>query len=225
MDCGTADRILSSDPFVIALQTRIVSGGLTRKQAAAIAGVSPIMLSRWMGANGKEPIRPHLHQIGIASRLLAMDDTFLEDEMLWVARKYRSRRGIECRTAHPSSPVRPWEKWLVATYHLQLRQPPDRKADTRGSGHRRYVREGRQCAPAGTVRTDRAEDASEPAAAPGRGQTSDVNEAKSPLQRDRSGWAHKSQTKTGKGLPSGEFRDPDGHLWEVIWNPGMPPRA
>ena len=22
---------------------------------------------------------------------------------------------------------------------------------------------------------------------------------------------------------SGYFRDPDGHIWEVIWNPGMEP--
>ena len=26
------------------------------------------------------------------------------------------------------------------------------------------------------------------------------------------------------GIYSGYFRDPDGHLWEVIWNPAMPPR-
>ncbi|HLJ66689.1 MAG TPA: VOC family protein [Chloroflexota bacterium] len=25
------------------------------------------------------------------------------------------------------------------------------------------------------------------------------------------------------GIYSGYFRDPDGHLWEVIWNPHMPP--
>jgi len=25
------------------------------------------------------------------------------------------------------------------------------------------------------------------------------------------------------GIYSGYFRDPDGHLWEVIWNPQMPP--
>jgi len=25
------------------------------------------------------------------------------------------------------------------------------------------------------------------------------------------------------GIYSGYFRDPDGHLWEVIWNPDMPP--
>jgi len=25
------------------------------------------------------------------------------------------------------------------------------------------------------------------------------------------------------GIYSGYFRDPDGHLWEVIWNPRMPP--
>jgi catechol 2,3-dioxygenase-like lactoylglutathione lyase family enzyme len=27
------------------------------------------------------------------------------------------------------------------------------------------------------------------------------------------------------GIYSGYFRDPDGHLWEVIWNPHMPPRS
>ena len=27
------------------------------------------------------------------------------------------------------------------------------------------------------------------------------------------------------GIYSGYFRDPDGHLWEVIWNPHMPPRT
>ncbi len=27
------------------------------------------------------------------------------------------------------------------------------------------------------------------------------------------------------GVYSGYFRDPDGHLWEVIWNPQMPPQA
>ena len=27
------------------------------------------------------------------------------------------------------------------------------------------------------------------------------------------------------GIYSGYFRDPDGHLWEVIWNPYMPPRT
>ena len=27
------------------------------------------------------------------------------------------------------------------------------------------------------------------------------------------------------GIYSGYFRDPDGHLWEVIWNPRFPPRA
>jgi catechol 2,3-dioxygenase-like lactoylglutathione lyase family enzyme len=26
------------------------------------------------------------------------------------------------------------------------------------------------------------------------------------------------------GIYSGYFRDPDGHLWEVIWNPQMPPQ-
>jgi catechol 2,3-dioxygenase-like lactoylglutathione lyase family enzyme len=26
------------------------------------------------------------------------------------------------------------------------------------------------------------------------------------------------------GIYSGYFRDPDGHLWEVIWNPHMPPQ-
>ena len=25
------------------------------------------------------------------------------------------------------------------------------------------------------------------------------------------------------GIYSGYFRDPDGHLWEIIWNPGPPP--
>ena len=25
------------------------------------------------------------------------------------------------------------------------------------------------------------------------------------------------------GIYSGYFRDPDGHLWEIIWNPRMPP--
>jgi catechol 2,3-dioxygenase-like lactoylglutathione lyase family enzyme len=25
------------------------------------------------------------------------------------------------------------------------------------------------------------------------------------------------------GIYSGYFRDPDGHLWEIIWNPQMPP--
>src|SRR5579883_1951103 len=25
------------------------------------------------------------------------------------------------------------------------------------------------------------------------------------------------------GIYSGYFRDPDGHLWEIIWNPEMPP--
>jgi uncharacterized protein len=27
------------------------------------------------------------------------------------------------------------------------------------------------------------------------------------------------------GIYSGYFRDPDGHLWEVIWNPRLPPPA
>jgi len=27
------------------------------------------------------------------------------------------------------------------------------------------------------------------------------------------------------GIYSGYFRDPDGHLWEVIWNPRVPPRG
>lgn len=27
------------------------------------------------------------------------------------------------------------------------------------------------------------------------------------------------------GIYSGYFRDPDGHLWEVIWNPRMLPRS
>jgi catechol 2,3-dioxygenase-like lactoylglutathione lyase family enzyme len=27
------------------------------------------------------------------------------------------------------------------------------------------------------------------------------------------------------GIYSGYFRDPDGHLWEIIWNPHMPPRG
>jgi uncharacterized protein len=27
------------------------------------------------------------------------------------------------------------------------------------------------------------------------------------------------------GIYSGYFRDPDGHLWEVIWNPRVPPRS
>ncbi|MDQ2741225.1 MAG: VOC family protein [Chloroflexota bacterium] len=27
------------------------------------------------------------------------------------------------------------------------------------------------------------------------------------------------------GIYSGYFRDPDGHLWEVIWNPEMPPQT
>lgn len=27
------------------------------------------------------------------------------------------------------------------------------------------------------------------------------------------------------GIYSGYFRDPDGHLWEVIWNPRFPPRS
>jgi catechol 2,3-dioxygenase-like lactoylglutathione lyase family enzyme len=27
------------------------------------------------------------------------------------------------------------------------------------------------------------------------------------------------------GIYSGYFRDPDGHLWEVIWNPGLTPSA
>lgn len=27
------------------------------------------------------------------------------------------------------------------------------------------------------------------------------------------------------GIYSGYFRDPDGHLWEVIWNPHMPPKS
>lgn len=27
------------------------------------------------------------------------------------------------------------------------------------------------------------------------------------------------------GIYSGYFRDPDGHLWEVIWNPAMPPQT
>jgi len=27
------------------------------------------------------------------------------------------------------------------------------------------------------------------------------------------------------GIYSGYFRDPDGHLWEVIWNPRRPPHA
>jgi uncharacterized protein len=27
------------------------------------------------------------------------------------------------------------------------------------------------------------------------------------------------------GIYSGYFRDPDGHLWEVIWNPGLTPPA
>jgi catechol 2,3-dioxygenase-like lactoylglutathione lyase family enzyme len=27
------------------------------------------------------------------------------------------------------------------------------------------------------------------------------------------------------GIYSGYFRDPDGHLWEVIWNPQMPPQS
>lgn len=27
------------------------------------------------------------------------------------------------------------------------------------------------------------------------------------------------------GIYSGYFRDPDGHLWEVIWNPYMPPQT
>jgi catechol 2,3-dioxygenase-like lactoylglutathione lyase family enzyme len=27
------------------------------------------------------------------------------------------------------------------------------------------------------------------------------------------------------GIYSGYFRDPDGHLWEVIWNPQMPPQT
>jgi catechol 2,3-dioxygenase-like lactoylglutathione lyase family enzyme len=26
------------------------------------------------------------------------------------------------------------------------------------------------------------------------------------------------------GIYSGYFRDPDGHLWEIIWNPHMPPQ-
>ena len=27
------------------------------------------------------------------------------------------------------------------------------------------------------------------------------------------------------GIYSGYFQDPDGHLWEVVWNPGAVPRA
>lgn len=27
------------------------------------------------------------------------------------------------------------------------------------------------------------------------------------------------------GIYSGYFRDPEGHLWEVIWNPHLPPRT
>jgi catechol 2,3-dioxygenase-like lactoylglutathione lyase family enzyme len=27
------------------------------------------------------------------------------------------------------------------------------------------------------------------------------------------------------GIYSGYFRDPDGHLWEIIWNPGRSPEA
>lgn len=27
------------------------------------------------------------------------------------------------------------------------------------------------------------------------------------------------------GIYSGYFRDPDGHLWEIIWNPHMPPQT
>jgi catechol 2,3-dioxygenase-like lactoylglutathione lyase family enzyme len=27
------------------------------------------------------------------------------------------------------------------------------------------------------------------------------------------------------GIYSGYFRDPDGHLWEIIWNPRMPPQS
>jgi predicted lactoylglutathione lyase len=27
------------------------------------------------------------------------------------------------------------------------------------------------------------------------------------------------------GIYSGYFRDPDGHLWEIIWNPRMLPQS
>ena len=27
------------------------------------------------------------------------------------------------------------------------------------------------------------------------------------------------------GIYSGYFRDPDGHLWEIIWNPGLAPAS
>jgi catechol 2,3-dioxygenase-like lactoylglutathione lyase family enzyme len=33
----------------------------------------------------------------------------------------------------------------------------------------------------------------------------------------------KSPQNTFYGGYAGYFRDPDGHLWEVVWNPAMPP--
>lgn len=44
------------------------------------------------------------------------------------------------------------------------------------------------------------------------------------LQRDRAGARIiKPAAKTFWGGYAGYFQDPDGHLWEVVWNPSMLP--
>lgn len=52
---------------------------------------------------------------------------------------------------------------------------------------------------------------------------SDVDEAMDVARRAGADIV-KSPQDTFYGGYAGYFRDPDGHLWEIVWNPQMPPQ-
>ena len=106
---------------------------------------------------------------------------------------------------------------------------------------------GDQVAPAGAIalfqlkgslllalypRTDLAKDAEVPLGAPKTGEfsighlVSTRAEVDAVLARAQAAGASLSGQPHDRpwGIYSGYFRDPDGHLWEVIWNPRMIPR-
>lgn len=82
-------------------------------------------------------------------------------------------------------------------------------------------------------RVDLAKDADVPLGPPKTGEfsigqlVSDRAEVDALLDRARAAGASVSARPHDRpwGIYSGYFRDPDGHLWEIIWNPRMLPES
>jgi uncharacterized protein len=80
-------------------------------------------------------------------------------------------------------------------------------------------------------RTDLAKDANATFDAPGKGEFSigHLVESREEVDSVLAEAAAAGATLTEEpherpwGIYSGYFRDPDGHLWEIIWNPRVPP--